>query len=111
MTHARAIEIAKQFIDAMNPDKWDGVGEPPSSFDERAYEEPIGKNIVIEITFVGDNYGEDEEWGYATCVELVADSGQTYGHYSFTNDINNVESIADVIEYLCDRYIKDGKVI
>lgn len=111
MTHEKALEIATQFMDNMNPERWNGVGEPTPFFDERAYEEPIGKKIVIEIAFVGDNYGWNEEWGYETFVELVSDSGQSYGRYTSIHDVNNVNGIADAIEYLCEKYIKDGVVV
>ncbi len=110
MTHEQAQTIATQFIENMNPERWNGVGETPASFDERSYEEPISDNIVIELTFVGDNYGYDEEWGYATFCELVTDNGQTYGRHTSIAEINNVEGIADMIEYLCKTYIKDGEV-
>ena len=110
MTHEQALKIATQFMETMNPDKWDGKGEPPSSFDERAYEEPIAENMVIEITFIGDNYGWDEEWGYETFVELVAKDGSSYGRYTSISDVNNVEGIANLIEYLCEKYVKDGVV-
>ena len=111
MTREKALEIATQFMNTMNPDRWDGVGEPPSSFDERPYEEPIAENIVIEITFVGDNFGFDEEWGYETFVELVADSGCSYGRYTSMRNLNNPEYIADAIEYLCDKYVTVKGVI
>ena len=110
MTHEKAHQIATQFMERMNPEMWDGEGEQPSSFNERKYEERIADNIWIEITFVGYKYGWEEEWRYETFVELVADSGQSYGRYTSISEVNNVEGIADMIEYLCETYIKDGVV-
>ena len=108
MTHARAMEIATQFMETMNPDSWNGVGNPPASFDAGLYEEPIAKDIVIEISFYDESCFSE---GWKTCVELVSDSGQSYGIYTFIDELNSIEGIANCIEYLFDTYVKEGEVI
>lgn len=106
MTHARAMEIATQFMERMNPDGWNGVGNQPASFDERIYEEPIAEDIVIEIRFV-DESDLGDECGWTTIVEFVNEYGEPYGHYTLIDDINSIEGIAACIEYLCDTYEKE----
>ena len=105
------MQIAKQFMESMNPEWWDGVGTPPPSFDERPYEQSVADNIVVEIAFVKNDFGEDDDEGYQTFVDLVDKNGNPYGWYTCIAGSNDVEGIADMIEYLCEKYIKDGDVL
>lgn len=110
MTHARAMEIATQFMETMNPDSWNGVGNLPASFDYRIYEEPVLEDITIEIRYV-DESDLDDESGWTTIVELVDKHGIPYGVYTLIDELNSIEGIADCIEYLFDTYVKEGVVI
>ena len=111
MTRERAFEIARQFMKNMNPEEWNGYGDPPNTVDWRPYEEPIADNIVVEISFVENDFSEDGEDGYQTFVDLVDKNGNPYGCYTCINGMNNVGGIADMIEYLYERYIKDEEVV
>jgi len=107
MTRERAFEIARQFMENMNPEEWNGFGDHPASFDDRPYEVPVAENVVVEIEFVANDFGGDEDEGYQTFVDLVDNNGNPYGCYTCIPSANNVGGIADMIEYLYDKYVKE----
>ena len=111
MTHEKALDIATRFMDKMNPERWDGVGDPPSSFNEsESFLWRITDNIVAEFYFQGDNYGYDEHWGYGTVVELLDNNMNECGHYTCGDVTDSVEDAASMLMWLCDTYIKEETV-
>ena len=58
ITREFAEHIAKDFINKMNPNKWDGVGENPSEFDTRICTYDFGSPyVVLDISFDFDDDG------------------------------------------------------
>lgn len=47
MTHKKAEQIAKAFIEEMNPDNWDGTGIQPDSLVMRIVTYDIGASIIM----------------------------------------------------------------
>ena len=66
MTKEKAMEIAEDFLEKMNPDMWDGYGVKPPSFDDMIYEYPLTDEVRLEIVFI---YDEEDGWHY--CCDLV----------------------------------------
>ena len=66
MTREKATKIVTDFLSDMNPDMWDGNGNKPESFDERAWQYPLTDSVNLEITFVND-----EVDGWHHCCDLV----------------------------------------
>lgn len=99
MTREKATKIVKDFLSDMNPDMWDGNGNKPESFNERAWQYPLTDNVNLEITFVND-----EVDGWHHCCDLVF----TFDNSSFDMlsgyGIDSPQNIIDTVLDLCRLY-------
>jgi hypothetical protein len=57
-----AHEIAKDFLDKMNPSRWTGVGEMPNDFDARIVTYEIDGHPDYELDISFDYVDEPEGW-------------------------------------------------
>ena len=111
MTRERAMQIAIRCMEKINPEEWSGKGDPPKSVVFDIYEEQIFDNVVVEVFFVKNDFGDGEDYGYETCVGFVDKDGRPYPCYSCFDGTDDAGGIADMIEYLCDTYIQNGEVV
>ncbi len=95
-----AREIAKDFINTMNPSRWAGVGRKPDNFDTRIKTYTIDGFHEYELDV---SYDEDDELGYVVMFELRwADDGELI----YVLDTQRVNS-EDAIEYSINSLIDD----
>ena len=78
MTREKATKIVKDFLSDMNPDMWDGNGNKPESFNERAWQYPLTDSVNLEITFVND---EVDGWLLKDFYDLIESLVNKIGHY------------------------------
>lgn len=101
ITREFAEHIAKDFINKMNPNKWDGAGEIPSEFDTRICTYDFGSPyVVLDISFDFDD--DENEWcHYCEIVDRVdlelCEPLHGYG-------INSYLNLADTILDICNNY-------
>lgn len=100
MTEKRALEIANEFLSYMNPEMWDGYGDPPDSFDQRIYvpEDRFGglRILHLEIVFI-DKTKEGDGW--CTYVDFCFDGCSI--EQSSCYGVDSAQDIADCIMEVC----------
>ena len=95
-----AREIAKDFINTMNPSRWAGVGQKPDNFDTRIKTYTIDGFHEYELDI---SYDEDDELGFATMLELRwADNGELI-YVLNTQRVNSEDAIEYSINSLIDN--------
>lgn len=99
MKRETAEKIAKDFLNQMNPEMWDGNGEKPESFDNRALEYPLTNEVNLEITFVNN-----EEDGWCHYCDLVCASDDASFDMLSGYGIDSVQNIIDTVLDLCRDY-------
>ena len=99
MKRETAGKIAKDFLNQMNPEMWDGNGEKPESFDNRAWEYPLTNEVNLEITFVNN-----EEDGWCHYCDLVCASDDASFDMLSGYGIDSVQNIIDTVLDLCRDY-------
>lgn len=99
MKRVKAIVIAHDFIENMNPDFWNGVGNKPKSFKDYSQQRSLTKNVNLEITFV---YNEADGWHH--CCDLVNKSDNSSFDMLSGNSINSVVDLTNTIMDLCRDY-------
>lgn len=90
-----AREIAQKHLNKMNPDKWDGTGDRPASFDERICTYEIGSKLAeLDVSFYFD---EDADMWCHYCelrekdTEYLLQPISGYGVDSFLNLVDSIE--------------------
>lgn len=99
MTRECADSIAKQFLQDMNSDMWDGKGRKPTTFDERTWECQLTEMVSLEIVFV---YNDEDDWCH--CCDLVHKADNSSFDMLSGYGIDSVLNITDTIMELCREY-------
>lgn len=99
MTKEKATEIVSEYLKDMNPDIWDGNGNRPTSFDDRAWQYSLTNEVNLEITFVNN-----EEYGWCHYCDLVYASDNTSFDVLSGYGIDSVQNIIDTVLDLCRDY-------
>lgn len=99
MKRVKAIVIAHDFIENMNPDLWNGIGNKQKSFKDYSQQHSLTKNVNLEITFV---YNEVDGWHH--CCDLVNKSDNSSFDMLSGNSINSVVDLTNTIMDLCRDY-------
>lgn len=99
MTKEKATEIVSEYLKEMNPDMWNGNGNRPTSFDNRAWQYPLTNEVNLEITFVNN---EEDGW-YHYC-DLVYESDNSSFDMLSGYGIDSVQNIIDTVLDLCRDY-------
>lgn len=99
MTKEKATEIVSEYLKDMNPDIWDGNGNRPTSFDDRAWQYSLTNEVNLEITFVNN-----EEDGWCHYCDLVYASDNTSFDVLSGYGIDSVQNIIDTVLDLCRDY-------
>ena len=99
MTKEKATEIVSEYLKEMNPDMWNGNGNRPTSFDDRAWQYPLTNEINLEITFVNN-----EEDGWCHDCDLVYASDNSSFDVLSGYGIDSVQNIIDTVLDLCRDY-------
>lgn len=96
MDNKKALEIANQFINEMNPTLWDG-NEPMPQIDQRIWEDnDTFDDISIQLSFTDNDI---DVW--CTYVELVDKVTDTMIECQTCYGIDSPQNIADSIMDLC----------
>ncbi len=95
-----AHEIAKDFLDKMNPSRWTGIGEMPSDFDTRIVTYQIDGHPDYELDVSFDYVDEPEGWmHYCEVREKVSEEIATLAHgYSIHSVVTLETTINDVVK-------------
>lgn len=94
-----AREIAKDFINTMNPSRWAGVGQKPDNFDTRVKTYTIDGFPEYELDISYD----DDELGYVVMLEIrLADDGELI-YVLDTQRVNSEDAIEYSINSLVDN--------
>lgn len=99
MTREHADFIAKQFLQDMNPDMWDGEGCEPTTFDEMIWEYPLTETISLEIVFT-----YDDSDGWCHCCDLVHRVDDSSFDMMSGYGIDSLLNITDTVMDLCRDY-------
>lgn len=99
MKRETAEKIVKDFFNQMNPEMWNGNGNRPTSFDDRAWQYPLTNEVNLEITFVNS-----EEDGWCHYCDLVYASGNSSFDMLSGYGIDSVQNIIDTVLDLCRDY-------
>lgn len=99
MTKEKATEIVSEYLKEMNPDMWNGNGNRPTSFDNRAWQYPLTNEVNLEITFVNN---EEDGWGHYC--DLVYESDNSSFDMLSGYGIDSVQNIIDTVLDLCRDY-------
>lgn len=99
MTREKATKIVTDFFSDMNPDMWDGNGNKPESFDERAWQYQLTDGVTLEITFAND-----EVDGWRHYCDLVFTSDNSSFDMLSGYGIDSPQNIIDTVLDLCRAY-------
>lgn len=99
MKRETAEKIAKDFFNQMNHEMWNGNGNRPTSFDDRAWQYPLTNEVNLEITFVNN-----EEDGWCHYCDLVYASDNSSFDMLSGYGIDSVQNIIDTVLDLCRDY-------
>ena len=89
-----ALVYAKEFLQYINPDLWDGTGDKPQSVDTRIYEITINEKENLEISFYPPDYFNSNWFIGIDIVDKT--SGDSISGLS-TECVNDVDVIAQYI--------------
>ena len=99
--YSRAQEIAEEFMDCANPERWNGFGEQPESFrPSRIFAFPIAEpdefhpnRVFLEIVYEENSCEDEMDW---LCHMDIVENGQSIAHIS-DDWIGETRDIADDI--------------
>ena len=96
-----AREIARDFINTMNPSRWAGVGYKPDNFDTRIKTYTIDGFPEYELDI---SYDEYDELGYIAMLELRWSDDEELIYVFDVHEINSEDKIESSINYIIDDF-------
>ena len=96
MDKNKASAIAGEFLDKMNPERWNGHGARPDSLNEKTWGVPVEADTRLDLGF---EY--DKDCGWSVLAELVDTKDNTTYDISRAYTICDTAKIAEAIEDLC----------
>ncbi len=106
ITEQLADSIAKDFMQTMNPDRWNGLTEQPDSVNTATYEDDNIININnikchIEIVIVTDT---EATWNHkpSVYVDLVTETNDSVA-MTECSTMSSTAMISKMIQYVCNK--------
>ena len=102
ITYDKALEIANEFLETVNPSSWDGKGDMPDDVNTWLCEYEFGLNnndYCLNLSINGGWFEND----YRVYIDLVETKGYNAVNVISTDIINSPEEIAKLIIKLLDE--------
>lgn len=100
MKRETAEKIAKDFLNQMNPEMWDGNGEKPESVNTKIWEYDLCEHDFLDVGIEYNN--EEKTWEH--CCEIVDKKSGLMTEILHGYGIDSYFNLADTIEDICQGY-------
>lgn len=100
MKRETAEKIAKDFLNQMNPEMWDGNGEKPESVNTKILEYDLCEYDLLDISIEYNN--EDKTLEH--CCEIVDKKSDLMIEVLHGYGIDSYLNLSDTIEDICQGY-------
>lgn len=102
MERIEAERIAQEFIDEMNPDLWNGIGDTPDNLDTRIVTYNINsENNELDISLELEENPETGEKEWTHCCELRDKDNGDLMDIQHGYGIDSIPNLADTILDIC----------